>query len=285
MISTADRQDSFLLGQKPEQALRILVMCGNEAAPVAAANIYAGLLGAHELRFLEERTLSPGRIRAFSVRRLRSKGLSSLLSSYLLYIHHFLRPLKKEERRYKPLLTVSDFSRNPRVEACINDFQPQIIIIGFCGLLDARFLTRIRKGTRAVIYNTHPGINPRYRGFGNIWAFYENNPACTGYTIHEVDAGIDTGRRVAVRTIDFTGVPFAYMDVHAARIAAGQLSRFILGQERPEIPPQFQNLPSACYGVPGYGVYRKARAIYHSLFPKSARRPEPGPQRPNPDTP
>lgn len=251
------------LGAGKKGRLRILVLCGNDAVPVTAANVYAEMLGEHEVRFFEENVLSLGRILRFSLRRVKARGIFSLLGSYLFYLRKFIRGEKKIPKQYQPERTVSSFSDDPAVLAFIEDFQPDLIIIGFCGLLNRDFLRKVKR----PLVNTHPGINPRYRGFGNIWACYEGNSACTGFTIHEVDAGIDTGAAISMAAVDFTGVPFDEIDHHAAKLAARCLSRLIQGEEEPEVPDAFANLPSACYGVPTLAAYYTARRNYehHAL--------------------
>ena len=242
--------------------MRILVMCGNDAPPVRAANTYAALLAGQEVRFLEERVLTPRRIAVFSLRRLKRRGLLSLFGAYLYYLDKLLSGQKPEPKQYRPERISANFSRDPAVAEYIRSFRPDIILIGFCGLLSPAFL----QNAGCAVVNTHPGITPRYRGFGNIWAFYEDNAACAGYTIHEVDAGTDTGKRLAVSAVDFSGIPFAEIDAHAAGLAARRLAGILLGQEEAGVPEAFADLPSACYGVPTWSVQRKARENYERLY-------------------
>jgi short-subunit dehydrogenase len=122
-----------------------------------------------------------------------------------------------------------------------------------------------------VAYNIHPGINPRYRGFGNVWAFYETNYSCIGYTIHEVSEGTDTGRRVVAHRLDpvsaFSGVAFADIDAHVLRLAAEHLADMLLGlQETERIPAELCKLPSVLYGAPTLKVYLTARRNFRRLF-------------------
>lgn len=239
---------------------RILILCGDDAPPVAAGNVYAELFKDHEVRFVEERILTLRRIWNFSRRRFRRLGLFSLLGVYMLYAAQFLRCGKKARKRYTPVLVTTNISGDPAVERLMTEFKPDVMIIGFCGLLAPDFLRKAGQ----TIYNTHPGINPRYRGFGNIWAFYENDFATAGYTIHEIDAGIDTGERVAAAHVCFAGVPFEENEIHVAALAARHMASLVLGRVKPYIPEEFRVLGSRCYGVPTLGVYRAARANYNS---------------------
>lgn len=247
----------------PDRRLRILVLCGNDRIPITMANVYAELLQEHDIRFIEEKVLSFRRIALFSLRRIKRLGLASLIGSYLFYLRKCIAKEQKTPKRYSPVLVSDNLSTDPYVRHHIDEFCPDLILIGFCGLLSWNFLEKA--GSRPVI-NIHPGITPRYRGFGNIWAFYEDNAACAGYTIHQVDAGTDTGKRIEIGRLDFNGVDFDSIDVYAAAFAARRLALLILRQERPCIPECFANLPSACYGVPTLTVYRKARRNYERLF-------------------
>ena len=258
------------MGIALSQPSRILVLCGDDAPPVTAANVYACLLANHDIRFLEEHVLSPGRILKFSRRRLKAKGLPSLLGTYLYYGLRMLSPVHVPQKKYTPELVSRDFSSDPDVGAYVKDFNPDVILIGFCGLLSEEFLQR----SPCAVYNTHPGINPRYRGFGNIWALQENNLGCIGFTIHEVDAGTDTGRRVAVVPLsvadDLADVPFAGLDAHVAGLAAAHLSQLLQGQAEAAVPEPFADLPSALYGAPTLAVCRKAQRNFNRAVNRTA---------------
>lgn len=239
----------------PGSRKRVLVLGGDDAPPVAAANVYANLLREHDLRFIEERVLSVRRITRFSLRRLQKKGPLSLLDSYLFYLEKLLAGERPEKRRYRPELRTAALGTDPAVRAFLRSFKPDLILIGFCGVLPPDFL----QAAGCPIINIHPGVNPRYRGFGNLWALSEGNSACTGYTIHAVDEGVDTGGRIAAAPVDFSGIPLARLDSHAARLAAAHLSGILLGTAKAGIPAAWKNLPSAFYGVPTRTACRRAQ--------------------------
>lgn len=65
-------------------------------------------------------------------------------------------------------------------------------------IFSAAFLARYRK-----MYNLHPGYLPWGRGFYPVfWALWEHEPA--GATLHEIDAGVDTGPVVAQIRVEYT---------------------------------------------------------------------------------
>ena len=253
----------------PDQSTkRILVMCGNDAAAVTAANVYAENLQGHDLRFLEERIVSADRVCAFSRRRLRARGIFSLLGSLAYYGMRLVRPAGIPDKKYRPELTVDSFNSASAVRDRIQDFKPDIVLVCFCSVLGKDLLRLLPDAA----YNIHPGINPRYRGFGNIWAAYENNTDCLGYTIHKLDEGTDTGERVAVVRLspqDLAGVPFADIDIPAASRAAKHLAGMLLGIQDASIPEEFRDMPSRLYGVPTLPVFLKARRN----FAAALRRP------------
>jgi methionyl-tRNA formyltransferase len=47
---------------------------------------------------------------------------------------------------------------------------------------------------RRAVLNMHTGISPRYRGSDTIfWPLYNREPQWIGTTVHQLDAGIDSG--------------------------------------------------------------------------------------------
>lgn len=236
----------------------MLILAGNNAPPIAAANEYARLLAGHEVAVVEERVLSPGRFLAFSRRRVARLGVRSLLGVYAYYGLQLLRGETPPPRQYSPRLVTWNISTDPAVATFIRQFTPHVVITCFCGLLSPQFLASLS----APVVNTHPGVNPRYRGFGNIWAVLEGQFHQLGYTVHRVDAGIDTGERISVVPVNLAGVPFSHMDTHVGRLAAQHLTGLVLGTELPHLEPAFCQLPSKCYGLPTLHEYRAAQRQY-----------------------
>lgn len=237
---------------------RVLVLCGNDAAAITAANVYAERLREHDVRFLEEKHLSIGRIAAFCRRRLRAKGPVSLAGSLAYYGLRLFRPAEKPERRYRPALVTDNFNADPAIREYIRDFMPDAVLVACCGILGPDMLALLPEKT----FNIHPGISPRYRGFGNIWALRDNRPDLLGYTVHKVDAGIDTGERITVARLtprDIAGVPFTGIDVPVYALAADHLADLLLDRAEAAIPDEFREMPSEFHGVPTLSVYLTAR--------------------------
>lgn len=72
-----------------------------------------------------------------------------------------------------------------------------------CGVVTGTSLLRAAVMEAAPVWlNLHCGITPRYRGVhGAFWAVHEGRPELAGVTVHQIDAGIDTGGIVAQAAI------------------------------------------------------------------------------------
>ncbi|WCE07568.1 formyl transferase [Pseudomonas sp. JBR1] len=67
---------------------------------------------------------------------------------------------------------------------------PDIVVLNGTRIVSSKVLNSID----SIFINLHCGITPAYRGVhGAYWAFYKNDEANAGVTVHVVDAGIDTG--------------------------------------------------------------------------------------------
>ena len=102
------------------------------------------------------------------------------------------------------------------------------------------------------LYNVHFSALPAYRGvYTSIWPIL-NGEAEAGVTLHEVDAGVDTGPVVAQRRFGLDGAEtarslFARFHAEAARLVAEWYPRLVGGAVRSE--PQ---------GGAGASLYRRA---------------------------
>jgi hypothetical protein len=73
--------------------------------------------------------------------------------------------------------------------AILGNIQPRVVVVTGTGIIGKRLLS-----LGATFINIHVGITPRYRGVhGGFWAIVEGRPDLAGVTVHQVDAGIDTG--------------------------------------------------------------------------------------------
>ena len=128
--------------------------------------------------------------------RLKKYGFLKTTDEMLfsLYSKLFLKKIQaKETEKYitktytGPKIIVNDINSD-KVKNLLIDFAPNIIMV---------YGTRILKPAIFELsdysINVHLGITPDYRGTGNIWAIYCKDWKNIGATIHEIDAGVDTG--------------------------------------------------------------------------------------------
>ena len=130
--------------------------------------------------------------------------------------------------------TVNDASCIERIAA----LQPDLVLVKGTRILSESLLSAIR----APVVNMHVGITPLYRGVhGAYWALAQNDPEHAGTTIHYVDKGIDTGRIIAQRKVQF-GRGDNFVTYPLLQIAAGiellkeYIPRLLAGETIPQPP-------------------------------------------------
>lgn len=68
--------------------------------------------------------------------------------------------------------------------------KPNVVVLNGTSIISLEVL----RSCNAFFLNTHCGVTPAYRGVhGGYWALYLGDKSNVGVTIHQVDAGIDTG--------------------------------------------------------------------------------------------
>lgn len=79
---------------------------------------------------------------------------------------------------------------NPSAQAAINQLGPDVVILATWGEI-------LTEATLAAlpcpVLNCHPALLPDYRGANPYAAVIRNNEPDTGVTLHQVNAGVDTG--------------------------------------------------------------------------------------------
>jgi len=239
---------------------KIVLLTGQGMPAICAANIYFPALGSQfEFFIVQEKNITFSKAIRFLKMRLIRKGLFNVLDILALrFARLFMGHETFLSKGYEPYLEVSDVN-DLQVQALIRQVNPDFVITNACSILRQSLLQSIA----CPIINVHNGINPRYRGTGNFWAFYENNLSCTGVTVHHIDAGIDTGQRIAIRKIDFKAqaIRFEDIDVYAFSIGAQMVIDFLLNSEK-GVPPEFSHLQDGLYSYPGLSDYLKACKNY-----------------------
>lgn len=250
--------------QKDTAMGKIAIFTGSGAAAIHAANVYhEALNGQYHLFFIEEKSFTPRKIKKFLVLRLKNKGILSCFGSILLYLYKML--LEKEQqpqKRYKICLHTSDLNSDERVKEFLKNEQLNLAITNGCSILSKCTLSNLACPT----LNLHVGITPRYRGTGNIWAFYENEPENAGFTVHKVVESVDSGERLVCRHINFKNknIEFKNIDSEAARIGANALVEFIKTRKI-DINKNYIGLSDARYFIPTLWEYLRAKRNYEKI--------------------
>jgi hypothetical protein len=107
---------------------------------------------------------------------------------------------------------------------------------------------------RQPIYNCHISFLPWNRGSNpNFWAWVDGTPH--GVTIHQMDAGIDTGPIISQRCVDFDPHPFGHTLCTTYDLLQREMLR--LFAETWQMYPDWDALPRNPQ-IPGAGSYHTA---------------------------
>ena len=97
---------------------RILILCGSNAEGIAAANVYTDMLQGHDVRIVEEATLTFQRVLAFCWHRLKNKQFFSLVGS-LLYYGMLLLFQRSPQKNYTPSHRVKNLNTSDILPALL----------------------------------------------------------------------------------------------------------------------------------------------------------------------
>ena len=119
--------------------------------------------------------------------------------------------------------------------ALLDELRPDIIAVYGTPLIRPPVMTKAR---RAVL-NMHTGISPRYRGADTVfWPLHNREPEWIGTTVHQLDAGVDSGPvlavvRPAIEPADDEGSLFAKCVAVGARAYADAIAGVAAGAATP----------------------------------------------------
>lgn len=241
----------------PTQPIAIVTGSSTLARMIIAR--YRKHLGDENLIVIEERPPVLFALKRFARRRLKARGMLSLVDALISRVWqgivHRFSIFGSDVPMPEPTLVVANVNE-PAVAAHFRTHDVRLVILNLCSVISASQLEAI---DRPVI-NVHPGINPRYRGAGNVWALSEKRLDLVGATVHEVDVGIDTGKVLGYIRIDPVSEDMGVEDtVVAAQIAGADLAiAFLRGLPLPPIPDEFRSLESRFYGYPGMTTWLRA---------------------------
>ena len=139
------------------------------------------------------------------------------------------------ERLAERVVRTRGTNSSETIEA-LRTLSPDVVVIGQTGIIRKKLLGIPRFG----VLNGHPGILPDYRGIDSAtWALVGNAPDKIGFTVHWVDAGVDTGpivRRRFVSPAEIGDVDVLAIDDKLFDIASTELAD-VVSQMDAENPP------------------------------------------------
>lgn len=238
----------------------VLVITGSGPPARAAANIYAKALPAAgmDVRFVEN-AIGLGRIAKFFTKRLKRYGLIDTFSVFRLRLTGPGPAPVAKEYEVDSVITDPDMI----TDAYLKEVSPDLVITNACALLSPALIDRLHAQGCEII-NVHNGLNPRYRGTGNIWAIYERNFTMTGVTLHHIDAGIDTGTTIAARRLDFLASATAFTEIDTAAFEEGARMAVQYAMHDNLASDPVPAGRSKAYTYPNHDQYSKAAARYQA---------------------
>lgn len=121
---------------------------------------------------------------------------------------------------------------NRELCAAVRSYEPELLVTsGFMKILSEEFLTSVG----APIINTHPALLPSFPGAHGVRDALAHGVKITGCTVHQVDAGVDTGpilaqAAVEVREHDDAASLHERIKVQERRLLVETLSAVASGQ-------------------------------------------------------
>lgn len=205
----------------------ILVLCGRSPYARMMLEMYRQEFGSESVYVVEEAKSNLQYFFQFLFRRLRQRGVLSALDSLAMRAFQFFLPLPSVIHSKTPDLIVASVN-DDAVARIAESLRPRAIILAVCSIIHEKQLLRFR----VPVINVHNGINPRYRGSGNINAIAEENYSAVGFTVHYVDAGVDTGDIIGQGYIDLLAEPLSLsgIDTEAFRRGAQMVIRHLRGE-------------------------------------------------------
>ncbi|GAA1818266.1 phosphoribosylglycinamide formyltransferase [Nesterenkonia flava] len=88
---------------------------------------------------------------------------------------------------------------NERLRETVAGYRPDVLVLsGFMRILSAEFLDRLG----VPVINTHPALLPSFPGAHGVRDALAAGMKITGCTVHQVDAGVDTGPILAQAAVE-----------------------------------------------------------------------------------
>lgn len=236
---------------------KILILSGAGKPAISACNIYTERLGNFYDLVIVEECIPFSSIITFIKKKLKKGGMFYVLNFIFLRLFKMLFLSDREvNRTYKPSF-VTDSINSDLVCQLLEEGDYDFVITNACSILKPKTI----KCSKSKIFNLHNGINPKYRGTGNFWAYYNKDYGCVGTTVHYLDEGVDTGEVISILPDDGTILSnsFADIDIHAFEMGAREICNIINGKEPLGVGANFIGIESKCYTYPGFTDFIRSK--------------------------
>lgn len=180
--------------------INVVILCGESDTANA---IYNGIKNHCDVKVIVVES-PPSQLRLFR-RRVKRLGLWDSFGQLLFILfnrislyfnkHRLKAHIKKLNLDVRSpsdaLVRRVDSVNNKETIGILKQTQPDLVIVYGTRIISSS----VFRSVNAPFVNVHAGITPKYRGcHGGYWAMANNDVQNFGVTVHEIDAGIDTGR-------------------------------------------------------------------------------------------
>lgn len=193
------------------EAKKIVFLCGKGES---STYVYNGLKTNVDFTAVITEN-APNKRKLFN-RRLKNLGWLETLGQvlFILTVPRILLLFSSKKKKlicaqYNLDSTPIDLEKKVFVESvnsneCIHlleKIKPDLIIVNGTRIINSKVLNSVS----SKFINSHVGITPKYRGVhGGYWAIANNDELNFGVTVHEVDTGIDTGKVLYQKRLNYS---------------------------------------------------------------------------------
>lgn len=232
---------------------KIIIISGMGQPALAALNIYSRNLEDFKIDIIFEKKSLIHTLKIL-YKQYKRAGFFHLIGFVFLQMLGVTSKYKYKYSDYEYTRLVENINTSTTLDF-IKKIDPDVIVTNACSILSEETLISLAK---YKILNVHNGINPRYRGTGNIWAILEKNFSLIGVTVHEVDAGIDTGKILANKKLPISSVK--ELDCLAFEAGSLLICNYLSGKKI-TCEVDVSNLTSQCYSFPNLFDYWQSERI------------------------
>jgi methionyl-tRNA formyltransferase len=194
----------------------------------------------------------------------RRSGLTGLADALAFWLHYNINLSDKEEEKIESLTQdainqypesqierhVVEDPNSKRTVSLLRELEPDVMLARCKFLLDGEVFAEPTNGTFVL----HPGICPEYRNqHGCFWAMTNGDDQNVGYTLLQIDKGIDTGRIFAQNGATFNPQKdeHIYIQLKTVKDNLDEIGETLKRVHRGKATPMDRTgRPSAIWGMP-----------------------------------